>query len=347
MWSMMMAIASSAVVLSVGCAELSKEKESEGTRRVGSMLEAASDSGEASAVERGRYLVSHVALCGDCHSPRAEDGSFDPERWLSGVECFVDVVPEDPEQGCLHTRNLTNHETGLANRSDREIEDMFMKGVRPDGKALHPFMPYAFFANMRESDARAIVAYLRQVDGVEHQVPPSEPPFTPPSAPAPPVPEAAIPAPRADYPDQAAALRGRYLAGNIGGCMDCHTPRGEAGILLDRAFQGGMRFARDMLGLPASYPETIYSANLTPHATGIAAYSVADVARALKHGIDPNQGTALCPPMPAGPLGPLGGLSDADAADIAHYLRSLPPADNAIPVDCSVADPAQPQHGKE
>ena len=47
----------------------------------------------AEQIERGRYLVSHVALCSDCHSPRRADGSFDPARWLSGVDCFVDALP--------------------------------------------------------------------------------------------------------------------------------------------------------------------------------------------------------------------------------------------------------------
>lgn len=295
-------------------------------------------------VERGRYLVSHVAVCSDCHSPRLADGSFDPERWLSGIDCFVDAVPDNPELGCISTRNLTAHETGLANRSDQEIKDMFLKGERPDGKALHPFMPYSYFGNMSESDADAIVAYLRSVKGVEHRVAASQPPFLAPPTPAPRVPEALIPMPRAEYPERDAALRGRYLAGNIGACLDCHTPREQGQAALERAFQGGMQFSRELLGLPQSYPELIYTANLTPHTTGIADYTVADVVRALKHGEDKDGGT-LCPPMPAGPLGPFGGLSDEDASDIAHYLLSLPPGDNPIPVDCHSQEPALPQHG--
>lgn len=298
----------------------------------------------AEQVERGRYLVSHVALCSDCHSPRLPDGSFDPARWLSGVDCFVDAVPADPEQGCLNTKNLTAHPTGLLNRSDREIKDMFMKGERADGKALHPFMPYAFFGNMRESDADAIVAYLRTVSAVEHRVGPSQPPFLPPSAPVARVPETLIPMPRAEYPDHAAALRGRYLAGNIGACLDCHTPRAQGRPALERAFQGGMSFRRELLGLPGDYPELIYTANLTPHATGMADYSVADVVRALRHGED-KDGGSLCPPMPAGPLGPLAGLSDADTTDIAHYLLSLEPAENVIPVDCNPGVTALSRHG--
>jgi len=292
----------------------------------------------ASPVERGRYLVAHVAGCGDCHSPRRPDRSFDPARWLSGIDCFVDVARDDPDTGCLSTRNLTNHETGLKNRSDRAIVDMITKGVRPDGTPLHPFMPYTAFANMRESDADAIVAYLRTVDGVDHMSARSQPPFLAPEQPAPPIPESGIPMPRADYPDRGAALRGRYLAGSVGGCLVCHTPRGERGLDLDRAFQGGRTFERAGLGLPSSYPDVIYTANLTPHATGILGYTVDGIARALKHGEDGNQGGArLCPPMPAGPDGAYGGLTDRDASDIGHYLLSLEPRENLIPADCAQA----------
>jgi hypothetical protein len=106
-----------------------------------------------------------------------------------------------------------------------------------------------------------------------------------------------------------------------------------------------MSFKRELLGLPSDYPELIYTANLTPHATGIADYNVADVARALRHGED-KDGGSLCPPMPAGPVGPLAGLSDADVNDIAHYLLSLPAAENVIPVDCNPAQPALPRRGQ-
>jgi mono/diheme cytochrome c family protein len=140
--------------------------------------------------------------------------------------------------------------------------------------------------------------------------------------------------PRADYAEPAAALRGRYLAGEIGACLDCHTPRGKSGPDFERAFQGGLKFGRSELRLPPDFPEVIYSRNLTPHATGIAEWSVADVVRAVKHGQD-RQGKAMCPPMPAGPREAFGGLSDSDVNDIAHYLLSLPPGEHALE-DCHV-----------
>ena len=249
------------------------------------------------------------------------------------------MAPDDPAAGCISSRNLTDHETGLRNRSDRAIKDMFLRGVRPDGSALHPFMPYAAFGNMAERDADAIVAYLRTVPGVDHMSARSQPPFAAPEQPAPRIPEVKIPMPRPDYPDREAALRGRYLAGNIGSCLVCHTPRGKQGPDLERAFQGGLTFERVSLGLPSTYPDTIYTSNLTPHATGILGYSIDRIVRALKHGEDGNQGgSRLCPPMPAGPTGTFGGLTDEDAGDIGHYLLSLEPREHLVPADCAARE---------
>jgi hypothetical protein len=114
--------------------------------------------------------------------------------------------------------------------------------------------------------------------------------------------------------------------------MDCHTARDANNAPIKaKAFQGGRRFTT------ASVADPYFSPNLTPHATGIADYSVDDIVRAIKRGEDKNQGySKLCPPMPSGPMGAYGGISDADARDIAHYLLSLPPVENMIAVDCQL-----------
>jgi mono/diheme cytochrome c family protein len=316
--------------------------------------DAGDDSGMDASMEdpvaRGEYLVSHVAVCGDCHTPRNPDGSFNTGRLLAGVACFIDADPADANAGCLSTANLTDHETGLANRTAAEIKDMFLSGERPDGTALHPFMPYWVFGNMRDSDADAIVAYLRTVDGVNHMLPPNQPPFEAPAEPAPRWPESMIPSPRSNYPDQEAALRGRYLAGNIGICMECHTPRDNMGSpIIAMAFQGANEFGRLELGLPPVFPDIIYSANITSDvATGIGDYSVSDIVRVLQNGEDKDQGGApICPPMPAGPMGAFGGLTDRDARDIAHYLLSMPPATNMIPNDCIMMQPPDDDAGTD
>ncbi|MDB4973130.1 MAG: putative diheme cytochrome c-553 [Myxococcaceae bacterium] len=295
------------------------------------------DGGTLALVARGKYIVEHVAACGDCHTPRTDKGAPDLTRFLAGQDCFADAFPGDDTKGCLSSRNLTNHETGLKNRSDAEIKDMFLKGTRPDGKYLHPIMPYSNFGNMSAADADAIVAFLRTVPPVDHMVKAAQFPFADVPAPAPTWPDALIPRPRPEYPDQAAALRGRYLAGSIGVCMECHTAHDEMDIpLVMKPFEGGRAFPSASLGIPpgSGFPDVIYSSNITPDETGIKNYDVAAVVTALKQGID-EEHKPLCPPMPAGPMAAFGGLTDADAQDIAHYLLSLPPKANTLPNICT------------
>ena len=107
------------------------------------------------------------------------------------------------------------------------------------------------------------------------------------------------------------------------------------GFLVDKLFEGNNKFGRDELGLPPAFPEAIYSANITPHETGIKGWSVDDIVAAIKKGVDKDK-KPLCPPMPSGPMGAFGGITDADAKDIANYLLSLPPKDNKLVAECDV-----------
>ncbi len=280
----------------------------------------------AALAARGKYLVDHVSVCTDCHTPRTEMGAPDLANYLAGADCFVDIDPANAEIGCLSTPNLTNHATGLKNRTDEEIKDMFLSGVRPDGSALHPVMPYYSYGNMSDDDADAIVAYLRTVKAVDHQVEPAQVPFLI-EEPATRIDLELVPMPDEDSPSFASEMRGRYLAAQAGVCLECHTPSNAPGSAeprdLERAFWGGEEF---QIG-----PAVVYSRNLTPHATGIGGWTKADIVKALKEGVNPDD-HMLCPPMPSGPMGAFGGLTDADAGDIAAYLLTLEPAENEVPM---------------
>lgn len=211
----------------------------------------------------------------------------------------------------------------------RGIESAFLDGVALDGSPLFPLMPYAAYHNMTASDADAIVAYLRSVPAIANAVPPRQPLPVPLLAPAPPIPESSIPETTLspEDPNYALARLGRYLAGEVGFCLDCHTPwRLGASQPLDltRVFAGGRAFSARDWSLPPPLPAVVYSLNITPDATGIAGYSASDVAMALAHGVTP-QGAALCRPMPSGPLGALGGLLAGDAYAIGMYLTTINP----------------------
>jgi mono/diheme cytochrome c family protein len=114
--------------------------------------------------------------------------------------------------------------------------------------------------------------------------------------------------------------RGLYLT-TIMGCNDCHTPG---------TFYGAPDFERKLSGSELGWSGpwgTTYARNLTPDATGLAAWSEDDIVKALRTGMRPD-GTEILPPMPW-PM--YTNLSDDDAHSIAAYLKSLPAVSHKMP----------------
>jgi mono/diheme cytochrome c family protein len=291
--------------------------------------------------QRGKYLVDVMLSCNDCHTPRLMTGALDFSKYLAGVSCLLDVLPMQAGQGCISSKNLTNHETGLKNVSDDAIKDMILNGKLPDGKFLHPFMPYYEYHNLTAQDADAIVAYLRTVPGVDNRPTASEPPFNqPPTAAAAPVNLNDVPDVAAGAPNAESARRGRYLAAV--GCIGCHTKDkempGPGDVPIDSSlyFAGGRGFPAAAFGLPVPpFPQVIYTQNLTQHETGIKDWTAADVVKVLKMGKD-KMDKGVCPPMPSGPMGNFGGMTDQDAQDIANYIVLLPGKENMLPNQCAI-----------
>lgn len=102
------------------------------------------------------------------------------------------------------------------------------------------------------------------------------------------------------------AVRGEYLA-RAADCVACHTALGG------RPFAGGHPIALPM--------GTIYSTNLTPHATGIAGYSDKQWIAMMRHG-KRRDGAQLYPAMP---FTTYALMTDADALAIKAYLMTLAP----------------------
>jgi hypothetical protein len=289
---------------------------------------------------RGQYLVDHVVACPDCHTPTDAQFRPLPGKYMSGMKCFVML----PNGDCVHSRNLTNDATGLKNRSDAEIKDMFLNGKRPaatsggtgdggaaEATALNPIMPYYVFHNMDADDADAIVAYLRTIPAVDNALPARGPSWDVP-APAAFLDPNTIPLPLPTTTNMESAMRGRYLSSKVGLCVECHTqhnPPGNPSVLAaGKLFQGGERF-------DFGFPVVPVSKNLTSDmATGLGSWTAAEIVRVLKEGKD-KEGKGICPPMPVGPMGAYGGLTYQDSLDIANYIKSLPPASNMIVDMCT------------
>ena len=48
-------------------------------------------------IERGKYLVKEVGKCGDCHTPRTENGERDMTKKMKGA--ILNVAPITPIKG--------------------------------------------------------------------------------------------------------------------------------------------------------------------------------------------------------------------------------------------------------
>ncbi len=289
---------------------------------------------DPAAVAHGEYLVKSVAACGECHTPRNAAGNLDMSRWLAGVANRFDVMPDDDAVGAIAAPNITP--AGIGDWSDAAIKRAMLDGVGNTNEPLYPVMPYYVFHNMSREDADAIVAYLRTVPAIANDTPARQPLPSPLRAPASPVPDSAIPHTtlKATDPNYKHAEHGRYLAAQVGFCMDCHTGwRVGADQPLDTTalFVGGRGFSAKDWAVPAPAPRLLVSYNITPDESGIKGGTPDTMKTLLKKGLD-DQGKPICRPMPSGPMGAYGGLTDADALDIGFYVTTLPPiASSEVP----------------
>jgi len=292
----------------------------------------------AEILARGQYLAEFVVGCPGCHTPRDAMGAPIPGQYAAGAECFIRL----DNGSCLNVPNITNHETGLMNRTDAELKRMLVDGMRPTAtgeEALFPVMASFVLHNLTEQDLDAVIAWLRTVPGVENIVPRRGPEFDPgpdnplstsglPASrrggrrgalgPATALDMSVVPLPVPGYAEPEAALRGRYLATQA--CLVCHTRHLDPDpqwLDYTKFFAGGEEFD---VGLPT----LAFAPNITSDPeTGIGDWSVQDIFKAIREGTD-KDGDGICPPMGGAPMG-APGLTDEDALDIAHYIKSLPP----------------------
>jgi cytochrome c553 len=107
--------------------------------------------------------------------------------------------------------------------------------------------------------------------------------------------------------------RGRYLAEDVAGCGDCHTPRDARGSpIKDRALGGAA------VGFAPLGPVPEWAAWAPPLAGLPAGFNEEQLSEFLQTGVRPN-GRPARPPMPQFRL------ERDDAKAVAAYLRSLSP----------------------
>lgn len=133
----------------------------------------------AGDAERGAYLAQ-ISDCGGCHTP----GAMTPEPDFSRMLAGNDIGFQLPGLGTFYPPNLTpDAATGLGSWSEEDIAKAIRTGERPDGRILAPIMPWHAYAAYTDEDIMDLVAYLKSLPAVEHQVPgpfgPEETPTAP------------------------------------------------------------------------------------------------------------------------------------------------------------------------
>lgn len=245
------------------------------------------------ALARGRHLVESRYACGECHGADFGGGPM------------LDVAA----LGRWYGPNLTSGEgSRVMNFTAADWDRIVRHGITPDG---HPaIMPSQDFQNMSDQELSDLIVYIRAAAPVARTVPPislgpvgkvlvalgkmrpSADLIEPDDAPHAPLPP----------PTAATVEFGRHMAAI---CSGCHSPDLAGGPIVG--------------GDPAWPP----AANLTPHATGLAAWSLADFVTAMREARRPD-GTPLRSPMSGMP--PFAQkMLDVELEALWLYLRSLPP----------------------
>jgi len=119
---------------------------------------------------RGRYLVEHVAICGDCHTQRDRFGAFDMSLYLAGTNDGPDGKP---------VPNITpDADTGIPKWREGHFVELLQSGMLPDMDNVQGMMAEVIdgygggpgYSDAPESELRSIAKYMKSVPPVRHEV---------------------------------------------------------------------------------------------------------------------------------------------------------------------------------
>lgn len=247
---------------------------------------------DPAVIERGKHLVTTVAVCVDCHTESM------------GGQVFVD----DPALGRISALNITKGQGGLGNElSDVDIARVLRYGVKPDGTSVK-IMPSDDYQHLSDEDLTAVISYVRSLPPVDNSLPPND--LKPLARIL--VATGQLPILIAENTDHAAtsvtappagvtADYGHYMM-HIAGCTGCH---GEG-------LSGGK--------IPSAPPDTIPAANITVIGA-TKGWTEEQFLTTIRTGTDPS-GHQINPFMP---WKRYGNMTDEELKAIWAYIQVAPP----------------------
>ncbi len=120
------------------------------------------------AYNRGAYLVTALAHCDECHTPRNWFGATEPDRFLAGN-------PNGPDG--KKVPNITpDRKTGIGNWSEDDIIGVLTDGHTPDFDFVGGGMAEVVksTSHLTDADRRAIALYLRSLPAIPSRGPANE-----------------------------------------------------------------------------------------------------------------------------------------------------------------------------
>jgi len=111
--------------------------------------------GASSAVERGRYIVESVAMCGRCHTAYNQAGESETRNKLLGGPTTIQPTYAVPNWAIVEPR-LAGRPPG----TDEDFIRLLTTGIARTGAPPNPPMPRF---HLTRADAEAVLAYLKSL----------------------------------------------------------------------------------------------------------------------------------------------------------------------------------------
>ena len=111
--------------------------------------------------KRGAHIVK-IAVCGDCHSARDEQGNAPAGFEFAGGT----GMPFEGRQ-TIYTANITPAVNGIPYYTEELFVEVMRTG-KVKARQLDPMMPTIYYRNMTDEDLKAVFAYLKTLKPVEH-----------------------------------------------------------------------------------------------------------------------------------------------------------------------------------
>ena len=272
-------------------------------------------------IAHGKYLANHVAVCIDCHSTRKWDvfaAPIDTNVIGGGGEKF-DARVGFP--GVVYVPNITP--ANLKNWTDGEIYRAITTGVKKDGSAIFPIMPWQSYSKMDPEDVNDIIAYIRTLQPLQTSYAKRKLNF-PLNLIVNTMPKKAEPGKRPNPADTLAY--GAYLVQSAA-CRDCHSKADKGSPIAGMELAGGNEYG---VGGGA----VLRSANITPDKkTGIGNWSKAQFINRFKQYTN---GTAQPIAVKPGqfqtimPWWRYSGMTENDLSAMYAYLKTVKPVKNSV-----------------